>query len=521
MKLTLTQRTSLARQGVAALLIGKTNLAAKGFSAAATGQWEGWQFNRYRNRPATRLESQDSTLDYGTREAMMSEARSLSQTFSIVRRIMRAYANYCVGSCLMKWNTGDVEVDRLYRKYWRDSMPMLDANGIHHFRKQTRIVTASTVRDGDILGQKILDSGFGQVRLIEADRVNTAGCIGGADEELRGPDGRIIKRVVGGITVNGQGRRVSARVWDRLRNGQFSNRREIPWSEIFHVFDSDRADAVRGVTHFHTALDPARDYKETKQAERLASKRNSKLALLVKTVFGGAGAGAGVNLFENDTPTQSGENKVNVQEVSDVADAFMFPNEDIKAHTSERPSDGWRWLMEDLVREISVGLDLPFGVVWNMAGLGGPAARFEINQAARTFTAFIEDVLEPKWLIPVAGWKLAEAIESGEVPFHRNWTSFKPQRPVYITIDLGRDSKAGIEENKAALLTATSWFEEMGLDYEEETELLFQEEKFRQDMAAKYGVPIGNVRVLNPNPVPTEPTPANPVEEKSPMKKAA
>src|SRR5690606_7676547 len=105
-----------------------------------------------------------------------------------------------------------------------------------------------------------------------------------------------------------------------------------------------------------------------------------------------------------------------------------------------RPSEGWRWLMEDLVREMALGLDLPFSVVYHMAGLGGPAARFEINRAARTFGLFIEDVLEPKWLVPVAGWKIAEGIKNRQIPPHKYWYRFKPQRPVFITIDLGRDS---------------------------------------------------------------------------------
>ena len=499
MKLNASQRSKLARQALGAYISGKKDLAAIGFTAAATGEWEGWEKSRLRNRPATSLKSQDDSLDYGTREAMLSEARSLTQTFAICSHLMRIYGTYCVGSCLMKWNTGDPEIDRIYRKAWRDWLPMSDASAVHGFKKQTRIVANSTVRDGDIFGQKILTHGLGQVRLIEGDRVSTNGTSSNVDEEVRGAKGELIRRVVGGIGINGEGRRQFARVWDRTRHGSFVNRRDIPWREMFHVFDSDRVDAVRGVTKFHSVLNPARDYKETKKAETLASKLNSKLVMFVKSLLGGAGANADIDLFTNSVSTQAGENKVDVQEVNDAAIAYGFPNEGITSHNSERPSEGWRWLMEDLVREMALGLDLPFSVVYHMVGLGGPGTRFEINRAARTFRVFIEDVLEPKWLVPVAGWKVAEWIDNGEVPFHPNWASFTPQRPVFITIDLGRDSKAGIEENKACLLTATSWFEEMGLDFEEETELLFQEEKFRRDMAKKYGVPIESVRVLNPN----------------------
>lgn len=521
MKLSKNERLKLGRQALGAFIGGRMDLAGKGFTAAATGQWEGFEKNRFRDRPPTILRSQDDSLDYGTREAMMSESRSLTQTFALCSHLMRIYGTYCVGSCLMKWNTGDPAIDRIYRKAWREWLPMADANGVHTFKKLSRIVTTSDVRDGDIFGQKVLDYGFGQVRLIEADRVSTNGTIFNVDELIAGPDGRIIKKVVGGITLI-NGRRASARVWDRTKYGAFTNKREIPWREMFHVFNSDRSDAVRGVTKFASILNPARDYKETKKAETLASKLNSKLTMFIKSISGGAGAAAGVDLYANAVATQAGEQKINVQEVNDAAIAYGYPEEGITSHSSERPSEGWRWLMEDLVREMSLGMDLPFSVVYHMVGLGGPGTRFEINRAARTFKCYIEDVLEPKWLIPVAGWKMAEWIDNGEVPFHPNWTSFTPQRPVYITIDLGRDSKAGIEENKACLLTATSLFEEMDQDFEEQTEIAFQEEAFRMQMAKKYDVPIDRVRVLNPNFQQPQDTTEKPTEpEPEPVKKKA
>lgn len=520
MKLSKPERKKIALQALGAFIGGRRDIAARGFVAAATGEWEGHERSRFRFRPAVSLTSQDHSLDLGTREAMTSEARSLTQTFAICSHFMRIYGTYCVGSCRMKWNTGSPEIDRIYRKYWNDFMPMSDANGIHNFKKQTRIACNSAVRDGDMFGQKITDAGFGQVRLIESDRVSTNGTGVNVDEEVRDKNGKIISRVVGGIGINGQGLRTFARVWDRTRYGGFTNKRDIPFREMFHIFDTDRADAYRGVTKFHTVLNPSRDYKETKRAETIASKIHSRLALFIKNAVGGAGANTGVDLYANDSATQGGDNKVNVQEVNEGAIAYGYPEDEIKAHSNDRPSEGWRWLMEDLVREMALGMDLPFSVVYHMVGLGGPGTRFEINRAARTFLTFIEDVLEPKWLVPIAGWKIAEAIDDGEVPFHPNWGSVKPQRPVYITIDLGRDSKAGIEENRAALLTATSWFEELGLDFEEETELLFQEERFRQDMAAKHGVKKEDVRIINPN-QPQQPEQQKSEPEPEPKKKAA
>lgn len=458
----------------------------RGIQAGLTGNWEGSERNRQRQRPRRATESQDTGLNFGVREDMLSEARTQAQTFPLGRSINRKYANHVVGSCRMKWHTGDPSIDKIYADAWQDWMRIADLGGRHHFRKMTKIAVESIIRDGQIVGHKDKRGGFLQIAGIESDRISSSGIFNNDQPGL-----------IGGFGIDGNGRAKFARVWERTIYGYFQNPTEIPASEYVHAFDSDRFDAVTGVTHYHTVLNAVRDLKETLVSERLSAKRNSRLALLVKTMMGGAGT-PGVDLFSNTDASPSGsDGKVNVEQVSDIATAYMFPNEQIQAHTSDRPSEGWRWLMEWLVREISIGLDLPFGVVWHMAGLGGPAVRFEIGQANRVFTAFLEDVLEPMWFRPIVGSWLALELNEGRLPFHPRWYVFKTPRPASITIDLGRDSRSGIEENKAGLLTASSWYAETDEDFEENTERLGQEAAFRQDVATRYKVPLEEIRMLN------------------------
>lgn len=457
-----------------------------GFKAGISGRWEGGERDRRRNRPGRATESQDRGLNYGVREDLLSEARSQAQTFPLARSINRKYANHCVGSLRIKWGTGDTDIDSAYGDAWQTWMKIADLGGRHHFRKLTKMAMESTLRDGSILSQLDRRAGFLQLAPIESDRVSSAG-IYNAD----------IPGLIAGFTLDGNGRAVSARVWERTIYGYFQNPVEIPRAEYVHMFDSDRFDAVTGVTHYHTILNALRDLKETLEAERLSAKRNSKLALLIKSIMGGASAPA-VQLFENEDST-AGAAKVNVEEVGDVAQAYMFPNEDMKAHTSDRPSNGWQWLMEWLVREIALGLDLPFGVVWNMSGLGGPAVRFEMAQANRVFIAFLEDVLEPMWTRPIVGAWLTLEISQGRLPFHPNWYKFKTPRPVAITIDVGRDSKAGIAENMAGLGTASHWYAEEDMSFEDSTDQLAYEAFYRRQAIKKYekdGVVLQDIRVL-------------------------
>lgn len=458
----------------------------RGIRAGFATNWEGGESSRFRQRAPRMLESQDRGLNYGIREDMLSESRSLAQTFSIIRKVIRQYANHVVSSCRMKWNTGDPALDKIYRDAWNAWMAMSDKGGRHHYRQLTKLAVKGVIRDGGMLGQMDDRAKFLQLALIEYDRVSSNG-IFNAD----------VPGLIGGFGIDGNGRETFARVWERTIYGYFVNPQEIPRSQYVHIFDTDRYDACKGVTSLHTVIQSSRDYKETSNAEKLAAKRNSKLSLIVKTLMGGA-APPPVNLFQGDDTTDPGPSiqKVNTQQVNDVADAYMFPAEEIKSHTSDRPSDGWRWLMEQNIREIAAGLDLPFGVVWHMAGLGGPAARFEIAQANRVFMSFLSDILDPMWHRPIVGRWLAIEIDSGRLPFHPLWFNFQTPRPKAITIDLGRDSKAGIAENAAGLLPATNWYAEEDMDVEEAIDLIGLEAQLRHRAADKYGVPVEEIRML-------------------------
>lgn len=464
-----------------------------GLKAGLDGRWEGAEQSRFRSRPGRALESVDWGLNYGVREGLLSEARNLEQTYAVCRRINRQYAKHTIGSCRIKWNTGDPIVDKAFAESWVNWMKMADAQGRHNFRKLTKIAVARTLVDGRILAQLDRRGGFLQIQGIEGDRVSSDG-IFNADRP----------GLVSGIGLDGNGRAQYAKVWERTLFGTFQNPQEIPMSQLVHVFDSDRIDSVSGYTHYHTVLNTVRDLMETAKAERLAAKRHSKLALLIKTITGGAGPG--IDLFGDGGSTQKAtDGKVNVEAVGDVANAYMFPSEEMKAHENPRPSDGWLKFMAWLVREIALGLDLPFGVVWDMSGLGGPAVRFEINQASRTFTDFLSDVIEPMWIRPIVGAWITLEMSQGRLPFHPNWYKFTVPKPKSITIDFGRDSKASISENIAGLGTAADWYSEEDENFEEQTMQLVHEARFRE--CARRGipydptleVPLEQIRLITPN----------------------
>ena len=409
---------------------------------AITGQWEGNERNRYRNRPYARKVSQDADLNLGVREDLMAEARALSQTVPIVKRILRQYANYVVGDCKIQFDTTDDAWNTQAEEQFNAWAMLCDYRSLHPLPEMARIAVVSELRDGDHFINEIDDDDFYFLEEIEADRVTNAKGTINIDE----------KNIVGGVKIGAKGNKLAFIVCDRqnsngFQTGIYVNPRSIPSSQMIHYLDTLRADAYRGVTSFETVLNRIRSLKETLNAEQTAQGIASKLALLVKNNQGAKYPGAGVNL-DYET-TSRGEVKA-VEEVADGVIKYMFPNEDIEAFHSARPGDSWFNLSLFFIREISIGLDLPFEFVWNMAGLAGTATRLTSQQAARTF-GNKQAVLKRRFLKPIATRWVLKEMDTGRLPFHPEFTRFHFQDPPHPSVDVGRESQADIAELDAGL----------------------------------------------------------------------
>lgn len=486
-----------------------------GFSAAITGEWEGHERTRLRYRAPRQLVSQDDSLDLGTRESLLSEARALCQVFPVSKRILRKYANYVVGDCRYKWNTGDDAVNVAYRDYWYDWMDRADANGVHRFPTLARLAVISMLRDGDCFATYQSGGVAGGdviIRLVEGDRIgNYKGSSVNIDQDLDGG-----RRIVGGVIQSMSGRPYAYRINERNKHGQFKNAMDIPAGDVRHVFDPDRIDSARGVTSFHCVLNTLRDLKEIIEANKANVKLNSKLALLIKNMQGGASVAGGIDLFTNNDTTDATSSTVNRQEVGDAAIAYMFPGEDMKAHKGEMPSGEVQEFLKFMIHQISIGMDLPFGVVWTMSGLTGPGVRYDINDADRTFMHAM-DVLEEKFIDPVVGKVIANGISRGLIPAHPKWFKFERQRPASITIDLGRESAAMINENAAWLRSGSDSFAEAGQDHDEEVERIANERakrfKAAERAAMTHGVPIEYILSGEPAKAAAKPAPQMDTDE--------
>ena len=431
--------------------------ARRGFQIGASrDDWEGAEIDRFRRRPRGQRVGQDETLDYGVREDLLGEARDLCNKQGICNRIIRQYANYVVGDCQARWTTSDPAWNKLAERAFYDWSLNCDLKSTITLKQKAKMHMMGLIRDGDSFAVKVDFEGEPKIKDIEADRVgNYLGGNTNHDED----------RIVGGIKVDAIGRPTTYLIWERTRFGQFKNVDPRKASEVLHLYDSTRFDAYRGVTHFAPVLNHLRDLKETVAAQKAKQKLTSKLALMVRNALGGPQQG-NIDVMSDDVDLATGASIRTESFGEGGAIKYQFRGDEMEAFVANDPSDGWFRLTDYLLREIAVGLDLPFEFIWTMAGITGPGTRMMSKQAERTFRGK-QDILETRFLNPLTAWWVNFEMQGGKLPFNDEWPEFTFQRPAHISIDAGRDSKSNLDELAAGVSTEGRIAEEQGEDDED------------------------------------------------------
>lgn len=420
-----------------------------------SGQWEGGENSRFRRTRTTRLVSQDTDLNNGTREFIMSKARQLRQNTPLPGAVLRRYSDYCVHpEALVQWTTSDYDWNEEMSDQWAAWTKTCDATGENTLPQILRILVESAKCDGDAFIHKEFSGNEPKIRGIEGDRITNAK---GGSVGYDTPAPSNVARDVGGVWVDASGRKVAFTVCDRTGYGSFTNPRQRDASEFLHYHGASRFESYRGVSAFAAVINALDDLKETLDAEQLAQKVASSHTLLERNA---TGAQQGPMALADGATDNAG----NVQQLEDMAAGikrYIAHGDDLTMFSSTRPEEGWRWLVEFTIRGISLGLHLPYEVVWNLSGLTGTSVRLVSKMAERTFNAEMDN-LERRVIDPLVAWFVADRMERGLIRRNPEWFYYKALRPAYITADVGRESSANLAELNSGVRTEESICREQG-----------------------------------------------------------
>lgn len=417
---------------------------------------------------------------------LMWDARDMVRNFAILRGIVARLVQYVADRVQYVSTTGDEMIDGSYQDYFHEWCETADLSGRYRLGDLVYLMLWGTITDGDH-GWKIveLDEETLKIQPVEADR------IGNPHESLKANDDNYIA----GIHIDDLGAPVSYDIFKRQRSNKYSMEAQVPASEFIHFLDPLRVDQYRGVTPLATALAPARDlydiYLTEKQAAKTQSAHNGVISSSdpYKTVGAFARKDSG-----GDDKSKPGSLTMEAGKILRLpeGDSINF------APPMNRPNGAFMSLVEVMVREISIGLNLPYGFVYDMSALSGHTGRIEVAQAMRTIRRW-QTLLAERVLDKVRDHVLSRAISLGKLQPHPKWRSGKWGFGASLTGDYGHDVSANLQLLQNGVITVSDMIAERGGTFEEVARRGASEMQFLQRTAGETTIPIELITQRWPN----------------------
>jgi capsid protein len=401
----------------------------------------------------------ESSQTVRERVVMMWEARNLVENCPEAKEVSRKFGNYLTPTEYSP-ATGDRDYNATVGEWFHTWCKQADATGRNSFRKLVQLAAENRPVDGDC-GFVIRRVGDGlKLQLVPATRIGNPNEMGLDSENY-----------FEGVITNDFGVPVAYRIYRVTREGVYFGAEDVPAGNFCHYFDPFRVDQYRGVTDFHAAIQTARMLHEILQAEKAGVRFASQQAALVFTDRGTANA-----------------------------------------------RNAFTGFIAHLMHELSIAVGIPKGVLFGTQDYAGPSVRAEFAAADRVFARH-QGVLVDKVLDPIKNAVILDAIARGEIPAPPARAGETPVQalkratrgewrfPPKLTIDVGRESAANLNENRQGAKSLQEIAAEQGTDAFTRLEQIAAEASYVKELSERYEIPETAIRLVT-NSLPSTPAAA-------------
>jgi lambda family phage portal protein len=437
-------------------------------------EYDAVKYSRERRGPSQLSGAEDYRSNYD-RVELMKRARDLAENVGLVRSLLMKFASHVAANVSYQARTENRQANSEIEAYWANWFDACDLSGRHSGSTLLQVAIMSMLRDGDFLFALVRQDGDLKLQGIEADRV------GDPYKTYTSLE------LIGGIHIDrNTGAPTAYDIYNRSIGDFYTYQATIAASQAFHLFDPLRIDQYRGITAFHTAINDQQDIREIENSEKMAAKYASMQAAIVRRNNNNP---ADLSTLTSDENFDNQAIKLESVEAGKVS--YLEPGEDIVFPDGPtRPSGAFAEFHKILLRNICMGLGIPYSFAVDPSAMSGPTARLEMQQAGRTFRRY-QKLLEDKVLKPLKNVVIADGIARGLI---ENRVGGQSTKGIFnfganVSIDLGRDSQAAIAEFKTGLRTAADIYAERGLDFEGAMRQRAQEARLIKDLANEYEVP--------------------------------
>jgi len=436
--------------------------------------YDATKYNRERKGPSV-LQGAESYRTGYDRIELMKRSRDLAENVGLVRSILMKFASHTAANVSYQARTSEPAVNTDVEAFWSEWWDNCDISTRHTGSTLMQVAVMSMLRDGDFLFLLIRDKN-GDLKLqgIEADRLGNPFQVYTSSE------------LIGGIHIDQEtGAPTAYDIFARSIGNAYTFQQKVSASQAFHLYDPLRIDQYRGISAFHTAINDCTDIHEIVNFEKMSAKVASSQSAIVL------------------------RNNNNASDLSDLTDDNNFDNQAIKLETMEsgkvsylepgetiqfpdgpnRPSGAFAEFHKILLRNICLGVGIPYSFAVDPSAMSGPTARLEMQQAGRTFRRY-QKLLDDKVLRPIKNIVIADAVARGLI---ENNSGSRTTKGIFnfganVSIDLGRESASAISEFKTGLRTAADIYAERGQDFESAMRQRAIEAKLIKDLSGEYEV---------------------------------
>jgi lambda family phage portal protein len=455
-------------------------------------EYDAVKYSRQRKGPSQLSGAEDYRSNYD-RVELMKRARDLAENVGLVRSILMKFASHTAANISYQARTENPEVNTDVEMYWAEWFDKCDITTRHTGSTLMQVAMMSMLRDGDFLFVLVRDSdGNLKIQGIEGDRLGDPFKVYTSSE------------LIGGIHIDQKtGSPTAYDIYSRSIGDMYTYQVTIPASQGFHLFDPLRIDQYRGISAFHTAINDATDIHEIVGFEKMSAKVASSQSAIIKRNNNNA---SDLSSLTNDQDINGSPIKLEAIESGKIS--YLEPGEDIVFPDGpSRPSGAFAEFHKILLRNICLGVGIPYSFAVDPSAMSGPTARLEMQQAGRTFRRY-QKLLDDKVLRPIKNIVIADGVARGLI---ENNVGSRTTRGIFnfganVSIDLGRESASAISEFKTGLRTAADIYAERGQDFESAMRQRAIEAKLIKDLSEKYGVDPETISdIVPPKPTQTKP----------------
>jgi lambda family phage portal protein len=444
--------------------------------------------NIARGRPASVFDQGSSETWQKQRDRVEAiwEARAMEDHLCIVTGLLDRISMYCVGQLEYQATTGDDKADSEYEEYFHEKCATIDITGRHRLRTLAEMGLRSMFRDGEHGWVEHLDKGEYKLQAIEADRIGNPQHLEQAEDNI------------GGIRIDAMGRPVAYQIHSRSRTSQYTLEGEVGPERFIHLFRPVRTDQYHGVSLLKPVIPHAKDLYELFGFEKIAAKFAASFAGFIResdpNTPGGAntwdstGSGAGKRL-----PHMAAQAGTLVRVPRTGGSEIQF------APGTQRPSGAFIALVQAIIREISLGTNLPYGFVYDMSVFGGVTARLETQAAERVFRRFREMLIQT-FLDRVKRKVLLLGIAKKDIRATQHWNRGTWQFGASLTGDIGHQVNADATLVQYGVKTRTQWAAELGHDFSDLVDQASAEIQTIQRVSERDGTPMELINSSLSNP---------------------